>query len=250
MDLPNNTLILHQFLISPMCDKVRRILHFKQLDYEVREYPMAARKEIRTLYSAGKLPCLEHNGKFIGDSTDIAEYLEEQFPQRPLLPNDPRQRGLVHMLEDWADESLYFYEMYFRFAQPHNAERNLPRMLHVDKPWFRKLMTRLIPGGIRKIIAGQGLGRKTHEHVLKDLRRQIMSLDARLQGSDWLVGDALTLADLSVYAEIGCVRDSREGGGLIAESERVSAWMLRIEELTGGVVPGSWAPGGGADAAQ
>ncbi len=245
MSSTDSPLILHQFLISPLCDKVRRILHFKQLDYEVREYPLAARSEIRAMYAAGKLPCLEHGGQFIGDSTDIAHYLEEQFPQPALFPTDLRQRGLVHVFEDWADESLYFYEMYWRFTQPHNAARNLPRMLHSDKRWFRALMLRLIPAGIRKIIEQQGLGRKSREHVLRDLNRHITALDERLQLGEWLVGESLTLADISVYAELGCVRDSREGGELIAESKLVSAWMSRVEEATGGVVPGSWEPGGG-----
>lgn len=233
-------LILHQYLISPFCDKIRRVLHWKGLAYEVKEYALANRKAVAAINPAGKLPCLEHDGYRLSDSTDIAYYLEEKFPQKPLIPSDPRQRALVHMLEDWADESLFFYEMFLRFALPHNAARNLPRMLHTDKPLIRKLMPMLIPRGIRSIIKHQGLGRKTDEQLLADLRRQFTALGERLGDSGWLVGEGISLADIAVYSMVACCRDSEEGGALLRENREVADWLKRVEDATGGAVPGSW----------
>ena len=80
---------LHQFQISPFCDKVRRILHWKRLDYRIQEVPLARALSVRRINPIGKLPCLEHDGRFVADSTDIAYYLEEKFPEPPILPKDP-----------------------------------------------------------------------------------------------------------------------------------------------------------------
>ncbi len=233
-------IILHQYLISPFCDKIRRVLHWKGIEYDVKEYALTDRKAVATINPAGKLPCLEHDGLRLSDSTDIAYYLEEKFPQRSLIPSDPRQRALVHMLEDWADESLFFYEMFLRFALPQNAERNLPRMLHQDKPLMRRLMPMLIPRGIRSIIKKQGLGRKSDEQLLMDLRRQFIALNERLGDGGWLVGDGISLADIAVYAMVACCRDSKEGVPLLRENRKVADWLKQVEDATGGPVPGSW----------
>ncbi len=233
-------LILHQFEISPFCDKIRRIMHWKGLEYQVREYPLMSRKQIQAIYPAGKLPCLEHDGKFIGDSTDIAHYLEQNFPQKPLVPEQPEQAALVHIMEDWADESLYFYEMYLRFSLPENAGRNLPRMLENDKPFTRMMLKRLIPRGLRKLLADQGIGRKKKEQVLQEVDRHLDAVDKRLQGSDWLVGEQLSLADISVYSMVSCIRDSQQGTEAVQRRPGLLAWLQRIEDATGGKVPGSW----------
>ena len=69
---------LHQFEISPFCDKVRRILHWKRQPFTVREVPLSQTvTAVRKVNPAGKLPCLEHDGRFLGDSTDIAYYLDK-----------------------------------------------------------------------------------------------------------------------------------------------------------------------------
>ena len=96
---------LHQFQVSPFCDKIRRILHWKGIDYRIQEVPLARAPAIRRINPIGKLPCLEHDGTFVADSTDIAHYLEEKFPEPPILPRDPAERALCHVLDDWADES-------------------------------------------------------------------------------------------------------------------------------------------------
>ena len=68
-------MILHQFEVSPYCDKVRRILHWKRLPYQINEVPLArALRAVRRINPAGKLPCLEDGGRVIADSTDIALY--------------------------------------------------------------------------------------------------------------------------------------------------------------------------------
>jgi glutathione S-transferase len=229
-------LTLHQFQISPFCDKVRRILHWKRLDYRIREVPLIRAPAIRRINPIGKLPCLEHDGTFVADSTDIAHYLEEKFPEPPILPADPAQRALCHVLEDWADESLYFYEMRLRFTLPHNARRWIPELLHADSGVLRALAPHLIPGMMRRLTRKQGVGRKSVDQVLADVERHVDALAGLLGDREWLVGGALSLADVSVYAQIRCIRGAEEGARIIERLPTVSAWIERVDAATSGPV--------------
>src|SRR5690625_4527510 len=161
-------LVLHQFTQSPFCVQLRRIMAYKKLAFEVRTHPLADLRRVRRFNPIGKLPALEHRGQWVADSTDIAHYLERQFPDVPILPATPREAALSHVLEDWADESLYFYEMRLRFTFASSARRNLPRMVAMDRGLARWLLLRLIPRGLHDVRARPGLGRLTEEQALAE----------------------------------------------------------------------------------
>ena len=224
---------LYQFEVSPFCDKVRRVLHWKKQPYEVHEVSLwQALTQLRRLNPVGKLPCLEHDGRFIADSSEIALYLEERFPTPPLLPEDPVERALCHVLEDWADESLYFYEMRLRFGTPENAKRWLPVLAAHDAAPFRALAARILPRIFAWQLRQQGIGRKSTAAVLADLERHLSAVATLLDGREFLVGDALTLADISVFAQLFCIRGSSEGAVVIEKEPTVVSWMARVDEAT------------------
>jgi glutathione S-transferase len=224
---------LYQFEISPFCDKIRRILHVKRQPYEIREIPVSrAFSEVRRVNRMGKLPCIEHDGHRIADSTDIAYYLEEKFPDPPLIPSDPLERARCHVLEDWADESLYFYEMTLRFTLPHNARRFVPPLVAHDPPWFQRLARFIGPRTMKRITRTQGVGRKPLETLVRDVERQIEALSGLLGDRQWLVGGTLTLADIAVFAQLYCIRAADEGGKIVDGHSSVAAWMDRVDRAT------------------
>lgn len=224
---------LHQFEISPFCDKIRRVLHVKGQAYEVVEVPLAkAFTQVKKINPAGKLPCLEIDGEFLADSSDIARHLEARFPEPPLLLEDPRQRALCHVLEDWADESLYFYEMRLRFTFPHNAKRWVPALAAHDGAFMRAVAPFVIPRMMRSTTGAQGVGRKSEAAVLADVERHLDAVDGLLAGGEWLVGDRLTLADISVFVELFCIRGADEGAKRIEARPSVVAWMERVDRAT------------------
>ena len=226
-------IVLHQFEISPFCDKVRRILHVKRVPYEVREVPPSASLvAIRRVNPIGKLPAIEDEGRIVADSTDIAWHLEARFPDPALLPKDPRERALVHVLEDWADESLYFYEMTLRFGQPHNRRRWLPELTKYDPAWFRAAAPALAPLLFGRTTRAQGVGRKPVDVLVRDCERHVAAIDGLVGNGEWLVGGSLTLADIAVFAQLHCIRGSDEGAGIVARSPRVASWMERVDQAT------------------
>ncbi|HBC55532.1 MAG TPA: hypothetical protein DCZ03_00070, partial [Gammaproteobacteria bacterium] len=172
-----NMIILHQFEISPFCDKIRRILNYKGQTFKVREVSImdTAKGTIKKVNRIGKLPALDIDGKIVCDSTNIAYALEERFPNPPVIPTDPRQRALVHVLEDWADESLYFYEMHLRFTLPHNADKTLASLLAQEPSLIKLLVPIAVPASMKRITKTQGVGKKPIEMVCQDITRHISS---------------------------------------------------------------------------
>ena len=74
---------LHQFEISPFCQKVRRILRLKEIPFEIREVSaLRSTIDVRRINRIGRLPVLEIDGELIADSSEIARVLDERFPTR------------------------------------------------------------------------------------------------------------------------------------------------------------------------
>ncbi len=226
-------LVLHQYHLSPYNEKLQRMLNFKGIAFTEKYWLLGERKKVAALNPIGKLPALEHDGRVICDSTDVAHYLEQAFPEPALIPADPALRGQVHVLEDWADESLYFYEMHLRFTTPGNRERNIPRMVEHENAFLRWLLPKVVPGGIARITASQGIGRKSLEQLMIDVTRHIEAVNDLLSEAQWLVGNQISLADLAVYGMFDALRDADMAAAQISRYSAVVAWMDRVEQTTG-----------------
>jgi glutathione S-transferase len=136
------------------------------------------------------------------------------------------------VLEDWADESLYFYEMTLRFTVRHNAERFIPMLLANDPPWLRPVAERAVRPMIRMAARSQGVGRKSHEQLRTDVRRHVEAIEGLLGGGDWLLGKRLTLADIAVFAQMTCIAMTDEGQDILDDHEPVAHWLARVDETT------------------
>jgi glutathione S-transferase len=97
-------------LRSTHASKVKFALACKQLDWRVQRLSPGDlwKKPAAMLekHPLGKVPWIEDDGAVIFDSTVILEYLEERYPQQPLLPTDAIGRAEARMVETWVDEAL------------------------------------------------------------------------------------------------------------------------------------------------
>lgn len=225
-------IILHQFEISPFCDKVRRILHVKGLAYSIDEIRVSQAGRVRRLSPAGKLPAMSYDGVVVADSTTIADFLEERHPDPPLTPADPAQAGLMRILEDWADEALYFLELTMRLTWDTNAPHVMPRLLAAEPAFLRAALSRPVKTALQGVSRTQGVGRKPRDAFLQDLDHLLDSLAALLNGRDWLVGEKLSRADIAVFAQLACIRETQEGGPRITQRLGLANWMARVDAAT------------------
>ncbi len=110
---------LFQFLTSPFCAKVRKILDYKGIDYETIEVNYLERKELLTASGQIMVPALTlESGETIVNSDRIAMRLEELYPEPTIFP--PGQRGLHIALARYIDTAVE--DALFRVAVPDELE--------------------------------------------------------------------------------------------------------------------------------
>jgi len=90
--------------LSPYAQKVKLALHFKGLAFQV-EQPMggASVEAFMAASPRGEVPVLQHDDVSIYDSAVIGAYIDECWPEPPLLPQDPLERARIRLLEDAMD---------------------------------------------------------------------------------------------------------------------------------------------------
>lgn len=220
-------IVLHQWSISPFCGKVRRILEHKGLPYEVVNYNGLKARKASGLSGAGKLPVLDYDGERVQDSSDIAVFLEAKHPEQPIFPADPDLRAQARLWEDWADESLYWHEVYQRFMYP-EARKRAAALLSEGRPGFeRALLSGAIKSIYTKKLEAQGLGRMTTERVEEKLLEHVDMLDTLLGKRRWLVGDARTLADIAVGSQLAEIVATSHLAPEIKKRAHVTEWLAR-----------------------
>ena len=93
--------------VSPYVRKVLACLELKGLDYRIDPItPFFGNDEFTRLSPLRRIPVLIDGDVVLCDSTIICAYLEDAYPEPPLLPRDPRDRARARWLEEYADTRL------------------------------------------------------------------------------------------------------------------------------------------------
>lgn len=190
-------IVFYDWPYSPFCMKVRAILDFKQLEY-VTVNPLTARGILRRR-GTGKVPAVEIDGDFITDSTDIAYALDARFPDPPLLPLGMHERGIAQAIEEWADESLYFIGLYYRWYE---AEGRKPVAGVFGSSVKGRLAYRFYLRRILTQLRGQGTLRKSPDHVRRDLERNLDAVECLVSASLFVLDDRPFLCDFALISQL------------------------------------------------
>jgi stringent starvation protein A len=82
----------------PYCARTRIVLAEKGIEYETVVVDLDDRPAwIYEKNPLGRVPVLEEDTFLLAESAVIDEYLEERYPEPPLLPADPGERALARM---------------------------------------------------------------------------------------------------------------------------------------------------------
>jgi glutathione S-transferase len=100
-------LTLYDAARCPYCARVRIVLAEKVVPYETVIVDLDERPSwIYDLNASGRVPVLDDDGLVLPESRVLIEYLEERFPEPPLLAADPSARARVRLLLERFDENL------------------------------------------------------------------------------------------------------------------------------------------------
>lgn len=109
------SITLYHDVPSTNSDRVKIALAEKGLSWEGVRISLAKREqknpEFLKLNPYGKIPVLVEDGKVLFESCIINEYLDEKYPNPPLLPKDHWARGRARILVDYAIN--YLHEPYW-----------------------------------------------------------------------------------------------------------------------------------------
>jgi glutathione S-transferase len=96
---------LYNMFLSNFASKSRLAIYEKGVKIDLVPIPGGDLKspEYLKIYPFGKTPMLDADGLIIGESEVINEYLEDKFPQPPLLPKDAEGRARVRTLSRFHD---------------------------------------------------------------------------------------------------------------------------------------------------
>jgi len=101
---------LYDFTSSPNCQRVKVVLAEKKLPYET--VPIDLRKgeqkkaDFIKLNPYGKVPVIIDGNTVLYESLIINEYLEEKYPEPPLMPKDPATKAKIRILIDYGLSQL------------------------------------------------------------------------------------------------------------------------------------------------
>ena len=221
-------IVLHQWEISPFCTKVRRILAHKSLSFETIDYNGLRSKDALGLSKLGKLPVLDYDGTRVQDSVNIAAFLEKKHPEPSLYPQRPADRHYARILEDWAGESLYWFELYFRFADDEALEKALDHLCKGRPNFERSLMRPALRNLYKYALHTQGLGRMSKDEIKARFLDHLDALEGLLREGDWLVGAQKSIADISVCAQLHEVARTSSMAQALKARPQLSDWMERF----------------------
>jgi glutathione S-transferase len=195
---------LFHYGLSNCSQKVRIVLAEKGLAWTNHTVDLAKREHTTESYRRinpnGVVPTLVHDGTIVIESSDIMEYLDEHFPDPPLRPNDDRELAQMrHWVarQESIQRPLEVLSRAFLFVAPDGV---------VTHP-----SPSTIAGAVRVV-----------EDALAEVNRH-------LAGRTWIVGNALSLADVAWMVDVHRFRLMRFP---MASLRDLRAWYRRVRRLT------------------
>jgi glutathione S-transferase len=189
---------------SPYAWKVWLALEHKTIPYELKTLSFdkgdTKAPEFRAINPRGKVPTIVDNGFALWESGVVVEYLDEAYPDRPLLPQDPQARATVRRIAAECDSYLG------------------PLMTDLSRATL-----------FRKGPADPGILADIHTRLDAELPRY----EAALPGDYFATGPSL--ADFTLFPRLRFLRrvDERQPGEDWGRHipAGLAAWMGRIEAL-------------------
>jgi glutathione S-transferase len=141
--------------VSPYVRKVLASLNLKGLDYEVDPItPFFGNDEYQRKSPLRRIPVLTDGDFTICDSSVICAYLDDAYPERPLLPANARNKAKARWLEEYADTrlgDLFIWGLFYqRVVRPlvwneHPDEERIARTLGEEIPQSLDYLERELP---------------------------------------------------------------------------------------------------------
>lgn len=108
--------------VCPFAQRTRLVLLEKGLAFDLIEIDVRHKPAwLKDLSPYEKVPAIRHGETRVYESAIINEYLEEVFPEPPLMPRDPGLRAQVRIWIDYCNAQ--FIPAYYKLLLAQNADK-------------------------------------------------------------------------------------------------------------------------------
>lgn len=185
---------------SPCAQKVKIVLAEKGLAWTKHHVDLPGKANLRpeylTLNPLGVVPTLVHDGRPVIESNIICEYLDDAFPQPPLMPSDPYLAAQVRFWMKHVDGKLHpscgavqWPLLMMPGLMKKTEEERQALLAQIPEAPRRERQKRLVQFGLDAPDVADGV--KTYLKTIEDM-------DKALKTNRWVVGDAFSLADVAL----------------------------------------------------
>ena len=171
---------LYQFPLSHFCEKARWLLDHKELDFVAQNVVPGVHRAFAQLKTGqNKLPILRDQDKWVADTTEIALYLDERYPEHRLLRNEAQLRKEALDVNALANDlGLHVRRWGLAHALSDN-DQSLQIMLG-EKGYLRKFEKYTKPLMKTLMSKGYELNAEKIEHSKAEMQRLIEVLNEKL----------------------------------------------------------------------
>lgn len=205
---------------SPACWKTRMALAHKGLDVETIPVRFTDKQTIAP--SGQKLvPVIETGGLWLSDSWKIAEYLEENFPDRPSVFGGRAAKAASRFINCWVDIELTpkLFPLIVKDIFDHLAPQ--------DKSYFRESRESRIGMSLEDYSADR-------DNRISQFRASLQPLRVLLRTQPFLGGDCPLYADYAVFGPFQWAR-TISTYHILADDDPIRGWRDRMLDLFDGL---------------
>ncbi len=205
--------ILHHFEASPFSEKIRLIFGLKNIAWQSVLIPRIMPKPDLLPLTGGyrRTPVLQIGADIYCDTQVIVRELEARFPTPSLCPAG--HAGMPWMVGMWTDRAFFASTIPLVFG---SLGDKVPQSFIDDRTKLRGA-----PFDVGAMAAAL-------PHHRSQFRSNLDLLEAELGARPWLLGDAVSLADVNAYMNIWYVRTNLADSGTLFE-EFPRDWESRLK---------------------
>jgi glutathione S-transferase len=205
---------------SPFCWRAKMALAHKGLAVETVPWRFTEKDKLPAP-NAGRVPVIVDGARVVHDSTAIADYLEEHYPDRPSLFAGDVGRGLTRFVQNWTETvlqvgliRLVVFDIYQHVAPQ-------------DREYFRSSREARFGTTLEEVV-------KDREARLPQFRSSLDALRRTVERQHFVSGNAPAYADYIVFGAFQWARAISDFE-VLAEGDPVRAWRGRLLDLYDGL---------------
>jgi glutathione S-transferase len=205
---------------SPFCWRTRMALAHKGLDVETMPWRFIEKDKLPAP-NQGRVPVIVDGERIVHDSSAIADYLEERYPDRPSLFGGEIGRGLARFVQNWTETVLHIGLIRLVLLDIHR---------HLDpenRAYFRQDREKRFGTTLEEFVGDRNARLPAFRASLDPLRRTV-------ERQDFVSGKSPAYADYVVFGAFQWARVISDFEVLAAD-DPVRAWRGRMLDLHEGL---------------